>query len=65
MYTHTHTHICMLSCVTLCDPMDCSLPGSSAHELSWQEYRNEFYVIVSFLKSEVLYLYFYTTISGY
>ena len=26
------------SCPTLCDHMDCSLPGSSAHELSWQEY---------------------------
>ena len=21
------------SCPTLCDPMDCSLPGSSAHEI--------------------------------
>ena len=21
------------SCLTLCDPMDCSLPGSSAHEI--------------------------------
>ena len=21
------------SCLTLCDPMDCSLPGSSVHEI--------------------------------
>ena len=26
------------SCLTLCSPMDCSPPGSSAHELSRQEY---------------------------
>ena len=27
------------SCQTLCDPMDCSLPGSSlSMELSWQEH---------------------------
>ena len=28
--------VCVLvaqSCPTLCDPMDCSLPGSSVHEL--------------------------------
>ena len=25
-------------CPTLCDPMDCSLPGSSAMEISRQEY---------------------------
>ena len=25
-------------CPTLCDPMDCSLPGSSVHGLSKQEY---------------------------
>ena len=42
-HTHTHTHICVCicicesesevtqSCPTLCDPMDCSLPGSSVH----------------------------------
>ena len=37
VYTHTHTHTHMYesesevaqSCPTLCDPMDCSLPGSS------------------------------------
>ena len=23
--------VCALSCLTLCDPMDCSLPGSSVH----------------------------------
>ena len=26
------------SCLTLCDPMDCSLPGSSIHGISRQEY---------------------------
>ena len=45
VYTHTHAHvyvyICMCMCVyacvlnhlclTLCDPMDCSAPGSSVH----------------------------------
>ena len=25
-------------CLNLCDPMDCSLPGSSVHGLSRQEY---------------------------
>ena len=25
-------------CLILCDPMDCSLPGSSVHEFSRQEY---------------------------
>ena len=25
-------------CLTLCDPMDCSLPGSSVHGFSGQEY---------------------------
>ena len=24
--------------LTLCDPMDCSLPGSSVHGILWQEY---------------------------
>ena len=23
------------SCLTLCDPLDCSLPGSSVHEILW------------------------------
>ena len=38
IYTHIHTHIyicvCMCFsqfCPTLCDPMDCSPPGSSVH----------------------------------
>ena len=26
------------SCPTLCNPMDCSLPGSSTHGISRQEY---------------------------
>ena len=25
-------------CPTFCSPMDCSLPGSSVHGFSWQEY---------------------------
>ena len=32
-------HVCMLSCFspvrTLCDPMDCSLPGSSVYGILW------------------------------
>ena len=37
IHTHTHTHREKLkmkaaqSCLTLCDPMDCRLPGSSVH----------------------------------
>ena len=35
-HAHTHTHIYIYAqslqwCSTLCNPMDCSLPGSSAH----------------------------------
>ena len=34
-HTHTHTHTLRVSiallCATLCDCMDCSLPGSSVH----------------------------------
>ena len=26
------------SCPTLCNPMDCSPPGSSVHGILWQEY---------------------------
>ena len=36
-----HNSVCVLvtqSCLSLCDPMDCSLPGSSAHEFPRQEY---------------------------
>ena len=31
-----HMHACSVaqSCPTLCDPMDCSLPGSSVHGIS-------------------------------
>ena len=29
-HTHTHTEVAQL-CPTLCDPMDCSPPGSSVH----------------------------------
>ena len=31
MYIHIHTHVLHVSCLTLCDAMDCSLPGSSLH----------------------------------
>ena len=42
LYTHMHTHvsmyvctqtlpICAQACPTLCDPVDCSLPGCSVH----------------------------------
>ena len=45
----THVCVCVCACVcakslqlcpTLCDPMDCSLPGSSVHGFSRQEYQN-------------------------
>ena len=32
--------MCAQSCPTLCDPMDCSLPGSSVHGILRQEYWN-------------------------
>ena len=33
IHTNTHTYMCLVaqSCPTLCDPMDCSLPGSSVN----------------------------------
>ena len=34
VYTQMYTHVCVLitqSCLTLCDPMNCSPPGSSVH----------------------------------
>ena len=31
IYTHTHIHACMLSHVRLCNPIDCSSPGSPVH----------------------------------
>ena len=36
--TATATAKSLQSCLTLCDPMDCSLPGSSVHGISRQEY---------------------------
>ena len=42
VYTHTHTHthtythtyvLVAQLCLTLCDPMDCSPPGSSVHRI--------------------------------
>ena len=32
IYAYTHTEVAQ-SCPTLCDPMDCSPPGSSVHEI--------------------------------
>ena len=29
-----HARVCVQSCLTLCDPMECSLPGSSVHGIS-------------------------------
>ena len=43
MYIHVCVCICYLvakSCPTLCDPMDCSLPGTSIHRFPKQEYWN-------------------------
>ena len=31
---HVHTHSVAQLCPTLCDPMDCSPPGSSVHGIS-------------------------------
>ena len=31
---HTHVLVCAQSCLTLCDPMDWSSPGSSVHEVT-------------------------------
>ena len=31
MATHSSILVCAQSCLTLCDPMDCSSPGSSVH----------------------------------
>ena len=40
-----HEYVCVQSCPTLCDPMDCNQPGSSVHGILqarilffWQEY---------------------------
>ena len=42
-HTHTHTHCCCCclvaqSCLTLCDPKDCSLPVFSVHGIFQKEY---------------------------
>ena len=33
MATHSSILVCAQSCLTLCDPMDCSSPGSSVHRI--------------------------------
>ena len=43
--TFSSSYICVLfvcaqSCLTLCNPMDCTLPGSSVHGISQQGYWN-------------------------
>ena len=51
IHTHTQTHICCLvakSCLTLCDPVDCSLPGSSVHVIF--QARILEWVVISFSK---------------
>ena len=30
-YVHLCVHVVIKSCLTLCDPVDCSPPGSSVH----------------------------------
>ena len=37
------------SCITLCDPMDCSLPGSSIHGFSRQEYWRCFHFLLQMI----------------
>ena len=37
-YFYAAAAVSLQSCSTLCDPMDCSLPGSSVHGTSRQEY---------------------------
>ena len=34
VYTYVCVCMCVQSCLTLCDPMDCYLPGSSVHGIS-------------------------------
>ena len=48
-YTHIYRHVCVLVtqlCLTLCDPMDCGLPGFSIHGI-FQAKRLE-WVAISF-----------------
>ena len=33
VHVHTHTHTVPKSCWTICDPVDCSPPGSSVHRI--------------------------------
>ena len=41
-YIENQAHMCSVAKLypTLCNPMDCSLPGSSVHGISRQEYRS-------------------------
>ena len=55
-HTHTHTHTEVVqSCPTLCDPMDCSPPGSLVHGI-FQAWILE-WVAVSFSQWQILSLY--------
>ena len=42
MYKHMKSSLCLVTqlCLTLCGPMDCSLPGSSAHEIFFSPGKN-------------------------
>ena len=43
IYIHTHTHTqSVTSAMSLCDPMNCSPPGSSVHRILLQEYWSGF-----------------------
>ena len=46
------------SCPTLCDPMDCSLPGFSVHRIFQASVLE--WVAISFSKDIYIYIYMYT-----
>ena len=45
-----------LSCLTLCDPMDCSLPASSVHLLSMDFSKQEYWSGLPFPSPEILHI---------
>ena len=58
VFTHTQTYICaklLQLCPTLCDPMDCSLPGSSVHGIL--QARILEWLAISFSNIYISYLY--------
>ena len=40
-FSNDFCHVCAQLCLFLCNPMDCSPPGSSVYEFSRQEYWSE------------------------